>query len=92
MSINPKYKNQVCYGSEIIITDREKYSSVITGMEIINLIKTKYPANFELKKGINRLWGNAEFIDQISTENKDGLFRLPLEKFNRISKRYWLYD
>jgi hypothetical protein len=65
---------------------------VVTGMEIINLIKTKYPTNFELKKGINRLWGNAEFIDQISTENKDGLFRLPLEKFKRISKQYWLYD
>ena len=92
MSVNPKFKNQVCYGSEIIVTDREKYLSVITGMEIINLIKKTYPSNFKLKQGINRLWGNTEFIDQISTENKDGLFRLPLEKFNRISKRYWLYD
>ena len=64
MSINPKYKNQVCYGSEIIITDREKYSSVITD-ENYQFNQKQNILRFELNPDINRLWGNAEFIDQI---------------------------
>ena len=47
MANNPKYKNQVCHGAEIIVTDREKYKSVKTGIEIINIIQKKYPAYFK---------------------------------------------
>ena len=92
MANNPKYKNQVCHGAEIIVTNREKYRSVKTGMEIINIIQKKYPAYFELKTaGINRLWGNAKFSEQISSDKKNQ-FELAIEQFKKTSKQYWLYE
>ncbi len=92
MANNPKYKNQVCHGAEIIITDRNKYRSIATGMEIINMIKEKYPNQFKLKtSGINRLWGNAEFSEQIASDNTNQ-FNIPLEKYKNTSKQYWIYE
>ena len=92
MASNPKYKNQVCHGAEIIITDRNKYRSITTGMKIINMIKEKYPNQFKLKtSGINRLWGNAEFSEQIASDNTNQ-FNIPLEKYKNTSKQYWIYE
>jgi uncharacterized protein YbbC (DUF1343 family) len=82
----------VCHGAEIIITDRNKYRSIATGMEIINMIKEKYPNQFKLKtSGINRLWGNAEFSEQIASDNTNQ-FNIPLEKYKNTSKQYWIYE
>lgn len=92
MANNPKYKNQVCHGAEIIITDRNKYKSIATGMEIINMIKEKYPNQFKLKtSGINRLWGNAEFSEQIASDNTNQ-FNIPIEKYKNTSRQYWIYE
>jgi len=92
MANNPKYKNQVCHGAEIIITDRNKYKSIATGMEIINMIKEKYPNQFKLKNsGINRLWGNAEFSEQIASDNTNQ-FNIPIEKYKNTSRQYWIYE
>lgn len=92
MANNPKYKNQVCHGAEIIVTDRDKYKSVKAGMEIINIIQKKYPAYFKLRtSGINRLWGNAKFSEQITSDKKNQ-FELALEQFKKTSRQYWLYE
>ncbi|MBK53777.1 MAG: hypothetical protein CMG58_04115 [Candidatus Marinimicrobia bacterium] len=92
MSNNPKYKNQVCHGAEIIVTNREKFNSVRTGMRVIDKIKEKYPTHLKIKtSGMNRLWGNAEFSFQASTNNINQFYQ-PLKIFNNRSKKYYLYE
>jgi len=92
MSNNPKYKNQVCHGAEIILTDRDKFLSVATGMNIIKIINEKYPSKLKIKdSGMNRLWGNAEFLNQLQT-NDLNQFSIPIQNYNQIAKKYFLYE
>ena len=92
MSNNPKYKNQVCHGAEIILTDRDKFLSVATGMNIIKIINEKYPGKLKIKdSGMNRLWGNAEFLNQLQT-NDLNQFSIPIQNYNQIAKKYFLYE
>jgi len=92
MSNNPKYKNQVCHGAEIILTDRDKFLSVATGMNIIKIISEKYPSKLKIKNsGINRLWGNAEFLNQLQTKDLNQ-FSIPIQNYNQIAKKYFLYE
>mgnify|MGYP001347948503 CR=1 FL=1 len=54
--------------------------------------RTCREALFELKTaGINRLWGNAKFSEQISSE-KNNQFELAIKQFKKTSKQYWLYE
>ena len=92
MSNNPKYKNQVCHGAEIILTDRDKFLSVTTGMNIIKIINEKYPSKLKIKdSGMNRLWGNAEFLNQLQTKDINQ-FSIPIQNYNQIAKKYFLYE
>ena len=92
MSNNPKHKNKVCHGAEIIVTNREKFNSVRTGMKVIDKIKEKYPTHLKIKNsGMNRLWGNAEFSFQASTNNVNQ-FSQALKIFKDRSKKYYLYE
>ena len=92
MSNNPKYKNQVCHGAEIILTDRDKFLSVATGMNIIKIISEKYPSKLKIKNsGMNRLWGNAEFLNQLQTKDLNQ-FSIPIQNYNQIAKKYFLYE
>ena len=92
MSNNPKYKNQVCHGAEIILTNRDKFLSVFTGMSIIKKINEKYPTQLKIKtSGMNRLWGNAEFSTQMQS-NDLYQFYAPLKSYNKIAKKYFLYE
>tara|TARA_B100000575_G_scaffold55032_1_gene41317 strand:+ start:3825 stop:5105 length:1281 start_codon:yes stop_codon:yes gene_type:complete len=92
MSNNPKYKNQVCHGAEIILTDRDEFLSVATGMNIIKIISEKYPSKLKIKNsGMNRLWGNAEFLNQLQTKDLNQ-FSIPIQNYNQIAKKYFLYE
>ena len=92
MSNNPKYKNQVCHGAEIILTNRDKFLSVFTGMSIIKKINEKYPTQLKIKtSGMNRLWGNAEFSTQMQS-NDLYQFYAPLKSYNKLAKKYFLYE
>ncbi len=92
MSNNPKYKNQVCHGAEIILTDRDKFLSVVTGMSVIKVISKTYPNQIKIKdSGMNRLWGNAEFLIQSQSINPDQ-FSVPLKKYTETARKYFLYE
>lgn len=92
MSNDPKYKNQVCHGAEIILTDRDKFLSVATGMSVLRVINDKYPTKLKIKSsGMNRLWGNAEFLNQFQSTDSNQ-FSIPIKNYSRIAKKYFLYE
>ena len=92
MSNDPKYKNQVCHGAEIILTDRDKFLSVATGMSILRIINDKYPTRLKIKNsGMNRLWGNAEFLNQFQSTDSNQ-FSIPIKNYSQIAKKYFLYE
>ena len=86
IAINPKYKNQVCNGVEILINDRNNYNSVYTGFKVLMTLKKLYPNDFKINsKRMKKLWGK----DNIE-ELKD--WDIQSNHFSTLSKKYHLYE
>ena len=86
VAINPKYKNQVCNGVEIVINDRNNYNSVHTGYKVLMTLKKLYPNDFKINsKRMKKLWGQ----DNIE-ELKD--WDVQSNHFSTLSKKYHLYE
>ncbi|MDB9884068.1 DUF1343 domain-containing protein [Candidatus Marinimicrobia bacterium] len=86
VAINPKYKNKVCNGVEIIINNRNNYNSVHTGFKVLMTLKKLYPNNFKINsKRMKKLWGKDNFG---KLKNLD----LELDHFSALSKKYHLYE
>ena len=86
MANNPKFKNKVCHGVEVVIDDRNNYNSVYTGFKVLMTLKKLYPNDFKINsKRMKKLWGK----DNIE-EFKD--WATPSNHFSTISKKYHLYE
>ena len=72
MANNPKYKNQVCNGVEMMITNRNNFNSVNTGIAVISLISKFHSDKFEIIAG-ERRWLAAQ---------KAGLHKVPVVILN----------
>tara|TARA_A100001037_G_scaffold299585_1_gene325450 strand:- start:12548 stop:13822 length:1275 start_codon:yes stop_codon:yes gene_type:complete len=59
VSDRPKYEDQLCYGIEIRIIDRNQFYSIKTGVSVLKKINELYPDSLIIKeKRLNRLWGS----------------------------------
>lgn len=54
---NPKYKNEICEGVQLILTDRDNYKPVEAAVKLISVIHNLYPDKFEMDKHFDLLWG-----------------------------------
>ena len=102
-----KFKNQICGGAYIHITDYYKYKPYLTGIVIINEIKRLYPDNFEWYKGpyeyeyeklaIDILTGSDEIRkiiekgEQINIKKLNEFLERDNEKFLKNKKEIILY-
>src|ERR1700722_1123131 len=59
------YKNELCEGAGVILTDRDALQTTRLGMEIASVLRKLYPNNFEPAKMIF-LIGNAATVQMIS--------------------------
>ncbi|NQU27978.1 MAG: DUF1343 domain-containing protein [Candidatus Marinimicrobia bacterium] len=77
MSGNPKYKDQICNGIELIIADRNFFNSVETGVQLLVQVNKMYPAEFQLKeKWLIKLWGNDLLVKGLNKGySADKIFR-----------------
>ncbi|MCE5339791.1 MAG: DUF1343 domain-containing protein [Planctomycetaceae bacterium] len=91
-----KFKDEKCFGCEIIITNRNKMDSFYTGVAIVDTIARMYPENFEWKiKHFDRLCGTD--IIRKAIEKRQPVaelrkqWRKEISEFNKIRKRYLIY-
>ena len=86
MANNPKYKNQVCNGVEIVISDRNNYNSVHTGFNVLMTLKKLYPNDFKINsKRMKKLWGKNN-IEELKDQD------IQSSHFSALSKKYHLYE
>jgi uncharacterized protein YbbC (DUF1343 family) len=91
-----KYENQTCFGSRIIIKNRNALDSFYTGVAVINTIATMYSQNFQWKeKHFDRLCGTDNIRLAVS-QHKDlkefkKTWKKEIKKFIKIRKNYLLY-
>jgi len=84
------FRNQ---GVRILLTDRETFRAVRTGLEIAATLHRLYPGTFELEK-VQRLLGNRaamEWLRRGDGRAAAGVDGEALEAFLRVRERYLLY-
>ena len=95
-----KYKDELCGGVFVHITDREKFNTAKTSFVLLNHIRTKYADHFEINKpyveGRPTLFhfeaGSDDFINP--GKSNEELFKLiddASERFKKLRKPYLIY-
>ncbi len=87
------YEGEACQGVRILVTDRETFRAVRTGLEMAATLHRLYPGTFELEK-VQRLLGNRaamEWLRRGDGRAAAGVDGEALEAFLRVRERYLLY-
>ncbi len=95
-SVNSKYRGEECGGVDILVTNRNAFSAVGTGMEIIYIVRDLYPEEFQWRRSsIDRLYGSdnlrRDFEAGKTPPEIVGSWEPALEKFMAARERYLLY-
>jgi uncharacterized protein YbbC (DUF1343 family)/CubicO group peptidase (beta-lactamase class C family) len=88
------FKNQVCHGVRIVLTDRQALDSTLLGVEIVSALRHLYPDHFQIDKTLS-LIGSRQVLQAIKG-GQDPLsvvlgWQGPLEAFQRLRSKYLLY-
>ncbi len=88
------FKNEECGGINIVVTDRARFQSVLTGVEIAVALHQLFPAEWKIE-GYSRLLVNANALDRLkrgdSVEGIAGSWVTSLENFRRVRARVLIY-
>ena len=96
VAYKPKYENQLCYGVEVQITNRDELKPVAAMLNILEKTRDLYPENFTIKSSINRLYGSDKLGNYLNAVTSsvgtliDG-WQPDLEIFTKTSEKYHLY-
>ncbi len=88
------FKNEDCSGVNIVVTDRSRFQSVFTGVEIAVALHQLFPAEWKID-GYSRLLANADALERLkrgdSVEGIAGSWATSLESFRRVRARVLIY-
>ena len=92
-----KYKNEMCGGVQIHVTDREEYKPFETTLYVIETIKRLYPENLSFDAHyFDRLAGNSwirESLEQgVPVSRIIERYERDLAEFKNMSREYQIYD
>jgi uncharacterized protein YbbC (DUF1343 family) len=89
------FKNEECGGVNIVITDRSRFQSVRTGIEIAVALHSLFPTYWKVD-GYSHLLVNADALDRLKRgDSADEITRswaTALENFRRARASVLLYD
>jgi uncharacterized protein YbbC (DUF1343 family) len=88
------FKNEDCSGVNIVITDRSRFLSVLTGLEIAVALHQLFPAEWKADS-YSRLLVNADALERLKRgDSAEGISRswaTALENFRRVRARVLIY-
>lgn len=96
MSTSPKYKNEICNGISIEVTNRDEFKPVEFGIYLIKSIKELYPEEFEFRDSrIDKLFGQT-YLRTMINDNKSpesiiAKWQDDIENFKQKRNNYLLY-
>ena len=93
---NPKNNTQNCNGVEIILTNRNIFSPVIMGIQLLQTISLLYPKKLEIKEaGLSRLFGSDRLSKSLGDTDAVNQLIEEIKKesgqFHEYAKQYYLY-
>ena len=96
VAVKPKYKDQLCHGIKIKITDRTNFNPVHLGIMLIATLRDLYPTDFKFTDSrFDKLSGDKKIREQIIA-NKNPVeiitsWQRELNDFKDLRKKYLLY-
>ena len=92
----PKFKNKVCRGVYIQVTNRKLFKPVLTGVMMIAEIYKLHPRKFEIIQGrFDHFIGDEMISDKLMKEtlgmNVFNMFTTQMEQYKTIREKYLLY-
>ncbi|MBT8382815.1 MAG: DUF1343 domain-containing protein [Ignavibacteria bacterium] len=95
-AVKPKFEGEKCYGIIIKVTDKEKFSAIDFGLNLVYTLHKLYPDQFEFRENhFDLLTGNNKI--RLSFEKGDSpdlikkSWQKNLENFKEIRNKYLLY-
>jgi uncharacterized protein YbbC (DUF1343 family) len=89
-----KFANEECGGINILVTDRQKFQSVRTGLSVAATLRRLYPDDWDTKS-LNRLLSNQQSFDGIlagnSVDEIERDYAPKLREFEQRREKYLLY-
>jgi len=89
-----RFKNEVCHGVQIVLTDRQTLDSAALGVEIISALYQLYPQDFQIDKTLPLV--GAQWVLQAIKDGKApnfivGNWEESLDQFLMLRSKYLLY-
>ena len=105
-ALNPKFENDICYGSVFKVTEKHKFKALETALRKISIINENYDDKFNFNSAsLNKLYGNSSLTSYLNTSsqpnniNKQDAFldllqkeKKSLQSFSKKSLKYYLYN
>ena len=89
------YKNELCEGAKVVLTDRKALQQLLMGMEIALALEKLYPGKFGTEK-IVELVGSSATIKQLLAGTPAAAivesWNRELEEFRKLRQKYLLYQ
>ena len=89
------FKNEECGGVNVVITDRSRFQSVTTGVEIAVALHSLYAAEWKVDS-YSRLLDNADALERLkrgaSAEDLTRSWTTALDAFRRTRAKYLIYE
>ena len=89
------FKNEDCGGVNVVVTDRSRFQSVLTGIEVAVALHSLYPADWKVDSYL-RLLVNADALERLkrgaSAEELTRSWTPALDSFRRQRARVLLYQ
>ena len=89
------FKNEECHGVNIVVTDRARFRSVLTGVEVAVALHSLFPADWKVEN-YSRLLANADALDRLkrgsTAEELTRSWSASLEAFRRARAKHLWYD
>lgn len=86
------HKDKECGGVNLVITDRERFNAVESGLELAFILKRLYPKEFDIAK-LEKLLADKAILARLAAGSPAGEpnWSSELEEFKRIRERYLIY-
>jgi uncharacterized protein YbbC (DUF1343 family) len=95
-AVNPKFEGEKCYGINIKVTDKTKFSAIDFGLKLVYTLHKLYPDKFEFRENHFDLLTGTDKI-RLSIEKGESpndikkLWQVELNNFKKIRNKYLLY-
>ena len=96
-AMNPKYKNVLCQGLSLHVSDPVHFRSLEFGVHLISVLMELYPDDFSIDRPdfLGNLWGNEKaaimFSEHKTAEEIIASYKNELHDFIKLREKYLLY-